>query len=214
MNVTDIDDKIIIRSREQGADFAQFARKWENEFFSDMKALGVKMPDAITRVSEFIPDIITYIEQIIKNGYGYASNGSVYFDIEAFKKSPKHTYAKLDPGSMSDPSKYLEGEGALGVQLKSEKKNPFDFALWKKSKEGEPKWTSPWYYFCNVTIVTLGEKDVLDGTLNAQQWLQACSRLHKSMSTLAELTCASLTMTTKWLSLKPTMNAKMYCLIR
>ena len=103
MNVTDIDDKIIIRSKELGADFTQFARKWENEFFADMKALGVKMPDAITRVSEFLPEIVTYIETIIKNGYAYASNGSVYFDIEAFKL--KHTYAKLDPGSMSDPTK-------------------------------------------------------------------------------------------------------------
>jgi cysteinyl-tRNA synthetase len=144
MNVTDIDDKIILRSNEMKEDFTQFARKWENEFFADMKALGVKMPDAITRVSEFIPEIIAYIEKIIKNGYAYASNGSVYFDIEAFRKSGKHTYAKLEPGSMLDPSKYKEGEGSLGVELKSEKHNSFDFALWKKSKEGEPKWPSPW----------------------------------------------------------------------
>lgn len=145
MNVTDIDDKIILRSNEVKEEFSQFARKWENEYFSDMKALGVKMPDVITRVSEFIPEIIAYIETIIKNGYAYASNGSVYFNIGAFKASGKHTYAKLDPGSMSDPTKYSESEGSLGVQLKSEKKNPFDFALWKKSKEGEPKWPSPWY---------------------------------------------------------------------
>lgn len=149
MNVTDIDDKIIIRSQEKGEDFAKFARKWENEFFTDMKALGVKMPDAITRVSEFLPEIIDYIKKIMENGYGYESNGSVYFDIEAFKKSEKHQYAKLDPGSSSDSSKYLEGEGSLGVQLKSEKKNKFDFALWKKSKEGEPKWSSPWYSLYN-----------------------------------------------------------------
>jgi cysteinyl-tRNA synthetase len=144
MNVTDIDDKIITRSQEKGEDFAKFARVWENEFFVDMKALGVKMPDAITRVSEFIPEIIAYIEKIMENGFAYASGGSVYFDIDAFKKDGKYTYAKLDPGSISDPSKYLEGEGSLGVKLKSEKKNPFDFALWKKSKEGEPKWPSPW----------------------------------------------------------------------
>lgn len=144
MNVTDIDDKIIIRSQEKGEDFGKFARKWENEFFADMKSLGVRMPDAITRVSEYIPEIIAYIEKIAGNGYAYASNGSVYFDIEAFKNSGKHTYAKLDPGSISDSSKFLEGEGSLGAKLASEKKNRFDFALWKKSKEGEPKWTSPW----------------------------------------------------------------------
>lgn len=105
MNVTDIDDKIILRSRELGEEFTAFARKWEIAFFEDMKAIGIKMPDAITRVSEFIPEILAYIEQIMKNGYAYASNGSVYFDIDKFKASGKHTYAKLDPGSMSDPSK-------------------------------------------------------------------------------------------------------------
>ena len=107
MNVTDIDDKIIIRSKELGAEFTSFARKWETEFLNDMKSLGIKMPDALTRVSEFIPEIIAYIEQIVKNGYGYASNGSVYFDIKAFKSSPIHTYAKLDPGSASDKGKVI-----------------------------------------------------------------------------------------------------------
>jgi cysteinyl-tRNA synthetase len=107
MNVTDIDDKIIIRSNELKEDFAQFARRWENEFFLDMKALGVKMPDVLTRVSEFVPEIVAYIETIMKNGYAYVSNGSVYFDITAFKASGKHTYGKLDPSSMSDQSKVL-----------------------------------------------------------------------------------------------------------
>jgi len=150
MNVTDIDDKIIIRSRELGEEFAKFARKWEIAFFEDMKSLGIKMPDAITRVSEFIPEIIAYIQVIMKNGFAYESNGSVYFDIDAFKKHKDHTYAKLDPGSASDSTKYAEGEGSLGLQLKSEKKNAFDFALWKKSKEGEPKWNSPWYFLYSV----------------------------------------------------------------
>ena len=107
MNVTDIDDKIIIRSNELKEDFAQFARKWETEFFIDMKALGVKMPDVLTRVSEFVPEIIAYIETIMKNGYAYLSNGSVYFDITAFRASGKHTYGKLDPSSMNDQAKVL-----------------------------------------------------------------------------------------------------------
>jgi cysteinyl-tRNA synthetase len=119
MNVTDIDDKIIIRSKELGEDFALFARKWETEFLTDMKSLGVKMPDSLTRVSEFMPEIIEYIQQIMKNGYAYESNGSVYFDIHAFKSSGKHTYAKLDPGSMSDPKKVFHPRLSAGSTRKA-----------------------------------------------------------------------------------------------
>eukprot|EP01022_Parablepharisma_sp_SALTPOND_P029537 TRINITY_DN738_c0_g1_i1.p1 TRINITY_DN738_c0_g1~~TRINITY_DN738_c0_g1_i1.p1 ORF type:complete len:851 (-),score=40.70 TRINITY_DN738_c0_g1_i1:4257-6809(-) len=152
MNVTDIDDKIILRAKEQGKDPFEIARRWEKSFFTDIEALGVKMPDCIVRVSEYIPEILEFIERIMKRGYAYVSNGSVYFDIQAFKGSNKHVYPKLDPGSAMDSTKveqkdnqkqFLEGEGAL-ISIKNEKKNPFDFALWKKSKNGEPHWTSPW----------------------------------------------------------------------
>lgn len=81
MNITNIDDKIINRSKEENEEFEAFARKWENDFWQDMKTLNVDLPDQVTRVSEFIPEIIKFIEQIIKNGYAYESNGSVYFDV-------------------------------------------------------------------------------------------------------------------------------------
>ncbi len=110
MNVTDIDDKIILRAREQKKEFAEFARSWEHKFFRDMEALGVKMPDCILRVSEHIPEIQAYIDRIMSRGYAYASNGSVYFDIGAFKASGKHRYAKLDPGSVNDSSKATHTE--------------------------------------------------------------------------------------------------------
>lgn len=61
MNITDIDDKIIIRSNEKGEEFSAFARKWELDFFSDMKALGVEFPDSLVRVSEHVPEIINFI---------------------------------------------------------------------------------------------------------------------------------------------------------
>ena len=113
MNVTDIDDKIIVRAREQAKDPFEIARKWEKSFFVDMDSLGVKSPDCIVRVSEHIPEILEYIERIMKRGYAYVSNGSVYFDIQQFKASGKHVYPKLDPGSATDSTKVRYNKAAV-----------------------------------------------------------------------------------------------------
>lgn len=144
MNITDIDDKIIREANAQGKSFSEFSRHFETEFFEDMKALNVELPDVITRVSEFVPEIIKYIEQIISNGYAYEANGSVYFDVQKYNDGEKHKYAKLEPTSATDVEKLKEGEGVLTSAETDEKRNKFDFALWKKSKEGEPFWDSPW----------------------------------------------------------------------
>ena len=141
MNITDIDDKIIKASLEHKVPFDEYSRKWETEFLRDMEALNVKPPEVITRVSEYVPDIITYIEKIISNGYGYESNGSVYFDTQGFKET--HCYGKLEPTSVDNTDKLAEGEGDADVKS-PDKKRPQDFALWKKSKENEPSWDSPW----------------------------------------------------------------------
>ena len=89
MNITDVDDKIINRSIEEGVNYFEFARKWENDYFDDMKELGVELPDYITRVTEYIPEIIAFIERVIENGYAYPSNGSVYFDIKTYQQKFK-----------------------------------------------------------------------------------------------------------------------------
>ena len=81
MNITDIDDKIIKKANENGQQFNEVSRFFETEFLEDMKNLNVELPDVITRVSEFVPEIIAYIQKIIANGYAYESNGSVYFDV-------------------------------------------------------------------------------------------------------------------------------------
>jgi len=143
MNITDIDDKIIKRSNEKNQPFTELARHFENEFLDDMDRLNVALPDVITRVSEYVPEIVAFIEQIIKNGYAYESNGSVYFDVAKFKASPDHRYARMAGSMAEDDELIAEGEGVLtGAQV--DKKDKRDFALWKKSKENEPFWESPW----------------------------------------------------------------------
>lgn len=84
----------------------------------------------IVRVSEHIPEIIEYIENIIKNGFAYESNGSVYFSVEHFHNSENHCYAKLEPQSVNDQSKLEDGEGKLANKDDREKKSMKDFALW------------------------------------------------------------------------------------
>ena len=144
MNITDIDDKIIKRSNEQGIEFSKFAKMWEDAFFKDMRALNVMYPNYITRVSEYIPEIIKFIQVIIEKGYAYQVNGSVYFDIESYKKGG-HWYAKLVPQDKNQNLDELqEAEGALSSDNVNEKKNKGDFALWKVSKPNEPFWESPW----------------------------------------------------------------------
>jgi len=64
-----------------------------------MRRLNVALPDAITRVTEYVPEIVAYIEKIIENGYAYAANGSVYFDVGKFGNHANHKYAKLEPTS-------------------------------------------------------------------------------------------------------------------
>ncbi|EGT38442.1 hypothetical protein CAEBREN_31972, partial [Caenorhabditis brenneri] len=132
--------------------FDDLAKTYEKEFLADMARLNVLPVDVLTRVSEYVPEVIDYVKKIINNGYAYAAeDGSVYFDTKAFEQNPKHFYAKLVPEAYGDDSEQLlknmrEGEGELSMsdeRLKS-KRNATDFALWKSSKDGEPFWPSEW----------------------------------------------------------------------
>uniref|UniRef100_A0AAQ5ZZU2 Cysteine--tRNA ligase, cytoplasmic n=1 Tax=Amphiprion ocellaris TaxID=80972 RepID=A0AAQ5ZZU2_AMPOC len=126
--------------------FSILPKYWEGEYHKDMEALNVLPPDVLTRVSEYVPEIVEFVKKIVSNGYGYESNGSVYFNTSKFDSSPQHSYAKLVPEAVGDQKALQEGEGDLSISADrlSEKKSQNDFALWKASKPGEPSWDSPW----------------------------------------------------------------------
>ncbi|XP_059875464.1 cysteine--tRNA ligase, cytoplasmic isoform X2 [Delphinus delphis] len=126
--------------------FSKLPKFWEAEFHKDMEALNVLPPDVLTRVSEYVPEIVDFVRKIVDNGYGYVSNGSVYFDTVKFANSEGHCYGKLVPEAVGDQKALQEGEGDLSVSAErlSEKRSPSDFALWKASKPGEPSWPCPW----------------------------------------------------------------------
>jgi len=134
-NYTDIDDKIIKRAEEEGISWREVAQKYIASYEEDMEALNVKEPTHKPKVSEHIREIIAMIEGLIEKGYAYEADGSVYFSVEKFPeygKLSKRKTEELLAGARVEP-----GEG---------KRNPLDFALWKKSRDGEPGWDSPWGY--------------------------------------------------------------------
>ncbi|XP_011312367.1 cysteine--tRNA ligase, cytoplasmic [Fopius arisanus] len=139
-------DKRLGTSLTENALFNKLSQHWEIEYHKDMDALNVLRPNVLTRVSEYVPEIIAYIERIMERGLAYESNGSVYFDVGAFDKKENHHYAKLVPEAYGDASSLEEGEGDLCISEErlSEKRSPTDFALWKSSKAGEPWWESRW----------------------------------------------------------------------
>lgn len=122
--------------------FKAHASFYEAEFLEDMRALGVRDADALTRVTEYVPHIIKYVEGIVANGYAYEVNGSVYFDTAKFTKDGFY-YAKLSPWAVGNVNLTQSGEGALTTDSLGRKSGQ-DFALWKTSKKGEPAWSSPW----------------------------------------------------------------------
>ncbi|CAK9436241.1 uncharacterized protein LODBEIA_P07990 [Lodderomyces beijingensis] len=148
--LSDIKDVAVVQlDKEFGASvtdpqiFKKLPSYWENKYNEDMARLNVLPPTVTTRVSEYIPDIIDYVDKIIGNGYAYATDdGSVYFDTVKYEHS-KHDYAKLQPWNKGDMSLIDDGEGSLSSQGTS-KRSPSDFALWKASKPGEPAWDSKW----------------------------------------------------------------------
>ena len=123
--------------------FEAHARRYEREYMEDMEALGIRAPDALTRVTEYMPQIVAFIQTIVGRGFAYESNGSVYMDIAAFKAAG-FAYPKLEPSKgKATEAEMEESEGAHKAAA-GEKRSKSDFALWKASRAGEPSWDSPW----------------------------------------------------------------------
>ncbi|GAA5841955.1 hypothetical protein JCM5353_004220 [Sporobolomyces roseus] len=132
--------------------FRDLAAYWENSFFKSMAALHVERPTTLTRVSEYIPEIVSFVEGIVERGFAYEGGGSVWFDTVKFEGAKgaesegdeewKHTYAKLQPWSKGNRELLEDGEGSLTST--TGKRSASDFALWKSSKPGEPAWPSTW----------------------------------------------------------------------
>ena len=135
-NFTDVDDKLINRADKELNDPAQFlilANKYIESFHQDMKALGCKSPDFEPRVTQMIPQIISFVEGLIAQGKAYATIvGDVYYDISSFPE-----YGKLSQRSLDDL------QAGARVAVRSDKRDPLDFALWKSTDE-QPGWDSPW----------------------------------------------------------------------
>lgn len=121
--------------------FRKLPRHWEHKFNEDMARLNVLPPTVTTRVLEYVPDIVRYVERIVANGYAYAAGGLVYFDTVKFD-ALHHLYAKIQPWNKGDMLLINDGEGSLSVG--GAKRNAADFALWKLLKPGEPRWELPW----------------------------------------------------------------------
>ena len=157
-NITDVDDKIINRARDLKRNFEEVVQAYIEAYRRDLKALALAPADCEPRATENIPEMIKDIEGLIHKEFAYEVNGDVYYHIRKFKE-----YGKLSGQSIE---KMLEG---VRIDPNERKKDPLDFALWKKSKEGEPFWESPWgrgrpgwHIECSCTSRKFLKTDTLD----------------------------------------------------
>lgn len=132
-NFTDVDDRIIQRAAEMGMTPRALAESNIQDYFADAKALFIRPATVHPRVTECIPEIIQYVQDLVSAGYAYARGGNVYFDTSSFSE-----YGKLSHQSPADM------QAGFRIDVQDEKDDPTDFALWKAAKPGEEYWDSPW----------------------------------------------------------------------
>lgn len=133
-NFTDVDDKIINKSREEGVSASEISEKYIDEFLKDAKSLNLKPATVYPKVTENIAEIIEFIKVLIEKGFAYELDGDVYYSTRKFEN-----YGRLSGQNIDD----LESGARIGIDER--KHDPLDFALWKARKmEDEPAWESPW----------------------------------------------------------------------
>ncbi len=132
-NFTDIDDKIINKANQLGVSFKEISEKYIREYYVDIGKLNIKKPTYEPKATDHIEDMIKFVKVLIEKGYAYEVDGDVYFEVAKFKD-----YGKLSKKNIN------ELMAGARIDVNEKKKNPLDFALWKRSKENEPYWESPW----------------------------------------------------------------------
>lgn len=132
-NFTDVDDKIIKKANEQGVECKEISEKYIEEYYKDMNEIGIQRPEFEPKATENIKEIIDIVSKLVDKGYAYESEGDVYYRVEKFKE-----YGKLSHKNIDDL------RSGARIEISDKKESPLDFALWKKSKENEPAWESPW----------------------------------------------------------------------
>lgn len=147
MNITDVDDKTIKGANAEGVPLEEYTRRYIDAFFEDINVLNIFKANYYPRATEHIPDMVIMIKGLLKKGYAYEKEGSIYYNISKFAdygKLSKIDLNKLKPGQRIESDEY-------------EKESPQDFALWKKKKEGEPSWETEigegrpgWHIECSV----------------------------------------------------------------
>ena len=132
-NFTDVDDKIIKRANEEGISVKEVTEKYIKGFFEDIESLNISDDIVRPKVTENMPEIIEIIKKLINEGFAYEKDGNVFFEVKKFEEYGNLSNQKID-----------ELEIGARVDIMEEKNNPLDFALWKRKKEEEPYWESPW----------------------------------------------------------------------
>lgn len=132
-NFTDIDDKMIKKANEENTTVKEVGDRFIEEYYKDADALNIERATVNPRATEYIQEIIDFVNELINKGFAYEVNGDVYFSTKKFD-----SYGKLSGQNLDD----LQAGARISVDER--KNDPMDFAVWKAQKPGEPAWKSPW----------------------------------------------------------------------
>ena len=161
MNITDVghlvsdgdegEDKMLKSAREEHKTPLEIAEHYTKLFFDDLKALNIEIPEIICKATDHIPEMLKYVEKLMENGYAYETSTAIYFDISKLDKYPILSNINLD-----------DQKAGARVDVDTEKRNPYDFALWIKAPENHlMKWDSPWgpsYPGWHIECSAMGQK--------------------------------------------------------